>query len=769
MPRQGRVTFNTSFLLYIYLRLLLYSVIGSEIPLGSKLSVEERNYWISSNGDFAIGFFNSSNLYCVGIRFVSNSIPESKQMVVWVAGGDLRVGNRSFLQFTEMGELVLYNSAAEAIAWTTETGNDSVVSAVLHDDGNLVLLNRVKDIIWQSFDTPSDTLLPGQNLSVHQTLRPRSTNSVSSYYSLFMAPSGQLLLRWETSVIYWTSGSFESAHRAMLKEGGTLQLLDQSSKPIWSIFGKDHNDSDVKFRFLRLDSDGNLRLYSWQDASKSWIYGWQAFENQCDIFATCYPRGICLFDASGSPFCKCPFTYPGQSNSKCLVPYQDSCESGFSMITYEHTSLYGIYPPNETIVKTSLRQCKVLCQEDSLCSAATFINNGSAGCRIIKTRYIGGQSNPSLGYVSFVKACSDPIAVPITKPSEPSSEKPIQKASRRFCFPCVMGIAAGTVIVFVIIQFGVMLFILRRRKRAVKKAALLTYVDPSTSGCIMLSYPEIRELTENFKHQIGPKVFKGMLPDNRPVAIKMMSASIDERTFRIAVSKIGNIYHKNLLKLNGFCSDSDHRFLVYEFARNGSLRSCLEDPKLSKRLTWKKRIGISLAVARAVFYLHTGCREFVSHGNLKCENVLLDDNLEAKVSEYALQFNIQEMSCIGGMAEADVRDFGIMLVTLITGCLQDTDSSSACELTYEKWAAAQTESVVDKRMEGGVNADELEQALRIAFWCLQEDEQMRPSMGEVVKVLEGTLPVDPPPPFFFSHSHMNPAENEPQDSAEEAP
>lgn len=763
MPRQGRVNFNKSFLLYIYLRLLLYSVIGSGIPLGSKISVEERNYWISSNGDFAIGFFNSLNLYSVGIRFVSSSIPESKQMVVWVAGGDLRVGNRSYLQFTEKGELVLYDSAAEAVAWTTKTGNASVVSAVLHDDGNLVLLNREKDIIWQSFDTPSDTLLPGQNLSVHQMLRPRSTNSVSSYYSLFMAASGQLQLRWETSVIYWTSGSFEAARRAMLKEDGTLQLLDQRSKPIWSIFGQDHDDSDVKFRFLRLDSDGNLRLYSWQDASKSWIYGWQAFENQCDIFATCSLRGICLFDASGSPFCKCPFTYPGQTNSRCLVPYQESCESGFSMITYEHTSLYGIYPPNETIVKTSLRQCKIQCQEDPLCSAATFINNGSAGCRIIKTQYVGGQSNPALGYVSFVKTCSDPIAVPIPKPAEPSSEKSIPKASRRFCFPCLMGITAGTVIVFVIIQFGVMLFILRRRKRDRKKAAL-TCADPSTSGCIMLSYPEIIELTENFKNQIGPRVFKGMLPDNRPVAIKMLSTSMDERKFRIEVSKIGSISHRNLLKLDGFCCDSDHRLLVYEFARNGSLRNCLEDPKLSKRLTWKKRIGTSLAVARAVFYLHTGCRVFVSHGNLNCENVLLDDNLEAKVSEYGLQFNIEEMSCNGGMAEADVRDFGNMLIILITGC-QDTDS--ACEWAYEKWAAAQAPSVVDKRMEGGVNSDELERVLRIAFWCLQEDERMRPSMGEVVKVLEGTLPVDTPPPFF-SQCHMSPAENEPlEDSAEE--
>lgn len=763
MPRQERVMFKRSFLLCISLKLLLYSVVGSEIPLGSKLSVEENNYWVSSNGDFAIGFFNCSNQYSVGIRFFSSSIPETNQRVVWVAGGELRVGSSSYFQLTQMGELVLYDSATKEVAWTSKTGNESVASAVLQDDGNLVLLNRGKDIIWQSFDTPSDTLLPGQNLSVLQVLRPPSRNSVSSYYSLFMDKSGLLQLRWETSVIYWTSGNFsEAALRALLRTDGTLQLLDQRSKPIRSIVSEDHNDSDVKYRFLRVDPDGNLRLYSWQDASKSWRSVWQAFENQCDVFATCNLRGICLYNASGSPFCKCPFTYPGEANAKCLVPYQESCQSGSSMITYEHTALYGIYPPNETMVQSSLRQCKILCQDDPLCTAATFINNGSANCQIIRTRYIGGQSNPSLGYVSFVKTCSDPFAASLQKPTQPSSGNSIPKSSERICFRCLTGVVAGTIIVFVMIQFGVMLCILRRRKEMTRRTTS-TYMDHGARGCIMLSYPEISDFTDNFKHQIGPQVFKGALPDNQPVAIKKLSKTIDERKFRSAVSKTGSIYHKNLLKLEGFCCDSGHRFLVYEFSKNGSLGNCLEDPKLSKRLTWKRRMGIGLGAARAISYLHTECREFVSHGSIKCENVILDDNFEAKVSEYGLTFMTEEVSYAGGMAEVDVRDFGKMLVRLITGC-QNTDE--ACEWAYKKWAAAQTESIADIRMEGNTNLEELERALRIAFWCLQEDERMRPSMGEVVKVLEGALPVDTPPPLF-SHCHLSPLENDQLESIEE--
>ncbi|KAL3534288.1 hypothetical protein ACH5RR_002749 [Cinchona calisaya] len=750
MHRLESLIFSSSFQLCISVGFLLSFVFSSEIPLGSRISVEDSNYWASSNGDFAIGFFSYSNQYKVGIHFNSSSIPVNKQTVIWVAGADLTVGNKSYFQFDQSGEMVLFDSATELIAWRSKTSYTSVVSAVLRNDGNLVLLNKQKDVVWQSFDNPSDTLLPGQNFSISHVLRPPSKNSVSSYYSLYMAVSGQLQLRWETSVIYWTSGNpSQSAHRATLNTDGVLQLIDQQLKPIWSISGEDHNDLDVKFRFLRLDADGNLRLYSWQNASSSWRSVWQAVNNQCDVFATCGLHGICVFNESGSAVCKCPFTPAGEYTSKCLVPSDENCGSGSSLITYEHTFLYGIYPPNETIIETSLLECKILCREDRLCTAATFINNGSAQCRIKRTRYMSGKSDPSLDSISVVKMCSDPIAVlPQFPKSTPKNSVP--KSSQIICIPCLVGVAAGTLGVLLVIQLAIGLYFLRRRKKHLRNKAAFTCVDPNTRGCIMLTYPEIRELTENFKHHIGSKVFKGVLPDNQPVAIKELSTSIEERKFRSAVSKIGSIYHKNLLKLDGYCCESNHRLLVYEFVKNGSLGDCLEDPKLCKRLTWRKRIDICLAVARAVSYLHTGCREFVNHGNLKCENVLLDDDLEVKVSEFGLQIFLSEVSDTWGTAEADVKDFGKMLVKMISGC-QDADA--ACQWAYEHWLAAQGEKIADSRLEGSLNLDEMERALRIAFWCLQVDERMRPSMGEIVKVLEGTLPVDPPPPLS-AHNHF---------------
>ncbi|KAF3442567.1 hypothetical protein FNV43_RR16483 [Rhamnella rubrinervis] len=730
------------FLLGISVGFFLHSVV-SQIPLDSKISVVDNNFWVSPNGDFAFGFFNLSdqpNQYSVGIRFNSKSIPSDKQIVVWVVGADVVVGNNSYFYLDRNGELVLFDSL-KGVVWTSKTSQLAVASAALCDNGNLVLLSAKKDIVWQSFSIPSDTLLPGQNLSIHQTLRAASKNSMSSYYTLFMNASGQLQLRWESHVIYWTSSSPSISNlTAFLSSDGALQLRDQTWKPVWSVFGEDHNDS-IHHRFLRLDVDGNLRLYSWVEASQSWRSVWQAVENQCKVFATCGQRGFCLFSASATADCQCPFKLTNESIPRCLIPYQRQCKT---MLNYEHTFLYGMYPPNDDLVsQISLQECKSLCLNDPLCTAATFTNDGTAKCLTKKTQYVSGYTDPSLRSISFVKKCPDPLAVnlDLVKSSPPDSPP---KNSYKFCIPCLIGAASGTFVIFFVVQLLFAFYIYKKRSWRRKKAAL-AYKGPNSSGLIILSFSEIKELTGNFGHQIGPAVFKGFLPNNQPVVVKDLKAAIEERKYRVAVSKIGSIHHKNLVKLVGYCCELQQRFLIYEYAKNGSVENYIEDPKLCKRLTWGKRIDICLNVARAICYLHTGCREFVSHGNLKCENVVLDENLEAKVTEFGLQRVISETSGFDYSAEKDVEDFGKMVLTLVSGRKELRD---LCEWAYKELMEGHPMNVLDKRMNVGADSEELERVLRIAFWCLQTDERMRPSMKEVVKVLEGTLSVDPPPPPF---------------------
>lgn len=737
---------NSPSLVCFSIGFLLFGVAVSQISLGSKLSVVENDFWVSSNGDFACGFFNNlnqPNQYQIGIRFNSKSIPDGEQTVVWVAGANVRVSNKSYFEFTHGGELVLFDSLQGVTVWTSKTSHLSVASAALGDNGNLVLMNSSKDVVWQSFDTPADTLLPGQILSASQTLRPLSKSSVSSYYDLQLNVQGRLQLRWETNISYWTVGGQSGSNlSAVLTSDGALQLLDRRSKSVWSVFGEDHDDPLVKFRFLRLDADGNLRLYSWAKALRSWKSVWQAVENQCNVFATCYLSGVCLFNASGSHVCKCPFTSTAESSSECLVPSQLGCDSGSTLVTYDHTFLYGIYPPNDSVSTISLEQCKTLCLNDPSCTAVSFTNDGIAQCHTRKTRFITGYSDPAVGSISFVKMCLDPVAA---FPNLSISSPPQSRLKRSYAFSgqCLIGALSGTLVTFVTIQLGIG-FCFYKRRNFYRKQAALALRDPNSQVLLMLSYNEIMDLTGNFGHHLGPMVFKGMLPNDQPVAVKGLKTSIEERKFRASVSRIGGIHQKNLAKLEGYCCESDHRFLVYEFVENGSVDHCIQDPKLSRRLTWRKRIDICLSVARAISFLHAECREFVSHGNLKCENVLLDENLDAKVTEFGL--GRLHSDTLDESAENDVEGFGKMMVILVTG---QTEADDVCEWAYKEWISGHAEGIVDERIEGGVDSEEVERLLRLAFWCLQVDKRLRPSMGEVVKVFEGTLTVDRPPPPFL--------------------
>ncbi|XP_071720330.1 G-type lectin S-receptor-like serine/threonine-protein kinase SD3-1 [Rutidosis leptorrhynchoides] len=758
LKREKASVFNSIFLLVI---IKLSPVVFSQIPLGSRLSVEAKNHWVSPNGDFAIGFFNRFNAYGVGIRISPASIPVEKQPVVWVAGGDLRVGDKSYFELTKNGELALFDSTRGVVVWASNTTDSSIDSAVLQDNGNFILLNKDKNIVWQSFDTPYDTILPGQNLSNNQVLRAAGRNSISSLYTLRIGVVGDLELKWENDVIYWrsTSSSSRTALRAVLDSDGALRLFDQLSSPIWSVFGDDHDEPDVQFRILRLDVDGNLRLHSWSKKSTSWKLVWQAVQNQCDVFATCGVNGICTFNETGFPVCKCPFSLSLLPSTKCLLPYQETCESGSSMIKLDHTSLYAIYPPNETIVtQVSSTQCQNMCQQDHLCTAATFMNDGTAKCRIKKTQYVSGQLGLSVTSVSFVKRCNDPIAVlpnlNKSRPEIPSQNTPLKQDDHKtICVTCVIGVGGGTILLFIVMHFGLMGFWMYRRRLSNLKQGYSSYNKecPNASVFLAFSYGEVKEITGNFNHRVGSNTFKGILPEKQPVLVKDFSTlNVDPRKFRRGILKLGSIHHKNLVRLEGYCCDSSYRFLVYEYLSNGSLGKCLDDPVIGKKLTWRKRLDLCVAVARALSYLHMGCREFIGHGNLDCENIVLDENFDAKVTEFGLSSFLGDRLDEGGGGAIDIRDYGYIVLAVLSG--DPKANHNGCDWAYEKWRAGNASVIVDTRIECDV--DELERVMRIMFWCLHSDERMRPTMGEVVNVLEGAMVVDPPPPPSVGNKNL---------------
>ncbi|XP_057998185.1 G-type lectin S-receptor-like serine/threonine-protein kinase At2g19130 [Hevea brasiliensis] len=267
------------------------------------------------------------------------------------------------------------------------------------------------------------------------------------------------------------------------------------------------------------------------------------------------------------------------------------------------------------------------------------------------------------------------------------------------------------------------------------------------------SLTELTELTGNFADQLGPTVFKGVLPNKRPViAKKLNDATANEKDFRVAVSTLGGMHHRNLVSLKGFCFEANHRFLLYDYVHSGSLDNWLFNMEQGQNDgNWQQRFDIAVGVARALAYLHSECQVCVAHGNFKLENVLLDEKLAPKLTDFGLGSLIQKeaASSSESPAERDIYMFGEMLLQIVTH-RRDILSNSLQHLT---------DSMNEKmNLEDCTDSEGISRVIGIALWCMQNQPFLRPSIVEVVKVLEGTLSVDRPPfPFTLRQDQMDEA------------
>lgn len=274
-------------------------------------------------------------------------------------------------------------------------------------------------------------------------------------------------------------------------------------------------------------------------------------------------------------------------------------------------------------------------------------------------------------------------------------------------------------------------------------------MNPHYSAVIRLSFEEVSELTDNFKTRLGPTIFKGTLPNKTLVVAKVLSNVVaSERDFRMAVSALGSTHHRNLVALKGFCFEPKHAILIYEYISENSLDQWLCSTCQNRQAggSWRERLDIAIGVARAIAYLHLECQQCIAHGNLKLENILLDEQLVAKVTDFGLQSLLPKVvaSSSETLPERDIYMFGEILLQIFMGKKDDV-GGNMYTLAYDMCRDGKLAGVTDIELEGRMERDRVERLVRIAFWCIQDQPFLRPSIGEVVKVLEGSLQVDTPP------------------------
>jgi hypothetical protein len=319
-----------------------------------------------------------------------------------------------------------------------------------------------------------------------------------------------------------------------------------------------------------------------------------------------------------------------------------------------------------------------------------------------------------------------------------------------------------------LIVFG--LFCLWRCRRKIFDAGTMN----DHGSLMILSFLEIHNSTKNFSEKLGEGgfgcVFKAVLPGCTVAAVKKLKdLRQEEKQFRAEVQTIGMIQHINIIRLLGFCAEYSRRFLVYEYMANGSLSNNLFS-KDSSRLRWELRYSIALGIARGLAYLHEGCKDCIVHCDIKPDNILLDTEFCPKIADFGMAKLLGRdysrvlttmRGTIGYLApewisgvpithKADVYSYGMVLLEIISG-RRNSEIIKGGKFTYFPiYAAVKVNEgdvmcLLDSNLEGNAEAEQLNRACRVACWCIQDAEDHRPMMGQIVRMLEGVLDVKVPP------------------------
>nr|XP_027067763.1 rust resistance kinase Lr10-like [Coffea arabica] len=278
-------------------------------------------------------------------------------------------------------------------------------------------------------------------------------------------------------------------------------------------------------------------------------------------------------------------------------------------------------------------------------------------------------------------------------------------------------------------------------------------------------------MTKNFEEKLGEGgyglVYKGKLRSGGAVAVKMLNKSkANGQEFINEVATIGRIHHVNVVRLVGCCVTASKHAPVYDYMPNGSMDKLLfSNCQNGSPLSWKQVCEIAKGIARGIEYLHQGCDMQILHFDIKPHNVLLDDNFVPKVSDFGLAKLYPMQKSIATLTAAR-RNFRRRNV--------DAHAEHSSQIYFPSWIYDKFDQV--EEMEIGDHATEEEKMITrklilIALWCIQMTTEDRPSMREVLEMLEGNasgLKLSPKPSFYPSDSPISMQRSSDSSSSDES-
>ncbi|ESW13058.1 hypothetical protein PHAVU_008G164300 [Phaseolus vulgaris] len=344
------------------------------------------------------------------------------------------------------------------------------------------------------------------------------------------------------------------------------------------------------------------------------------------------------------------------------------------------------------------------------------------------------------------------------------------KRSHKFIIPLVASMTAFVVLVLTISTVVMVIWRLRKKGKVISSISAKDELLKSTNQ--VFSYSEIVRITNNFTTIIGKggfgKVYLGTLECEKRVAVKILSSPSAQgyKEFQSEAKLLMHVHHRNVVSLVGYCDEGDTRALIYEYLPEGNLLQKLSD-KNPSFLEWTQRLKIAMDAANGLDYLHNGCKPPVIHRDLKTSNILLDENMRAKISDFGVSKTFAndsdtyvttypagtpgyldpEFYCSGTLnKKSDVYSFGIILLELITGqpALRGTPENLSYILPWvnNKLRTGNIHEIVDPRLHGKYNGASAWKFIGIAMSCLPQVPIHRPDIGHIALELRECLSLE---------------------------
>ncbi|KAJ0733705.1 putative protein kinase RLK-Pelle-DLSV family [Helianthus annuus] len=761
---------------------------------------------ISPQETFELGFFsppNSTNHY-VGIWYKKISTGT----VVWIANRNTPLTNTSGeLTLTLQGVLLLRDATTGNVVWSSANSSTTSVRnpiGQLLDTGNFIIYEgddtNQENPIWQSFDFLTDTLLPGMKagwdlvtrMERRYTSRKSNDDPASGEFSAGVDIRGypQLILTEGREIKFregpWNGIRFTGAPNLRPNPIYNFTFVLNNKE----IYYQYNLKSSSVFSRVVLQPNGRIERLLWIDSKQEWILYLTPENDHCDQYMVCGPYASC--NINKSPVCEClkgfEPTSPeqwtvGDWSQGCQRTVPLDCENGEGFNKYSNLKLPDTQGSWYNL-KMTLVECEKMCKSNCSCTAYTNTNiSGSGGgCLLWFGDLIDIRTFADAGDTLYIRM------PPSELDSVENSKRSSAGSRARFIVPVA--------IVALIMLVTICLFCRYNRTKQQQQATYSNKFrhDPENeSGDEDLELPvfglsTILTATNNFSANnklgeggFGP-VYKGVLEDRKEIAVKRLAKTSTQglREFKNEVILISKLQHRNLVKLLGCCIEGDEVMLVYEYMPNKGLDSYIFDITRREQLDWPARYHIIIGVARGLLYLHQDSRLRIIHRDLKVSNILLDKNMNPKISDFgtARTFGGNQMEAktnrvvgtygymapeyAGGgvfLIKSDVYSFGVLVLEIVCGdknrgFVHKEHCNNLIGHAWGLYNEGKSLQLVDKYLSESINISQVLRSIHVGLLCVQRNPEDRPTMTSVIVMLEseGPLPSPKEPGFYVGET-----------------